>query len=82
MVCVIFKFRHGPKERKRDRTVPESSTIRLLNVEVPVHSQGSTCAISCRQNSFHVLRNHVVSYSVNAAISLLYNATVPHLPKN
>jgi len=48
VLYVILELKHGPKERKCDRTILVASTIRLLNVEVHIHNQGSTFAIYCR----------------------------------
>jgi hypothetical protein len=80
MLCVIFKLKHGAKERESDRTISVASTIRFLNVEVPFHSQYSACVISVDrmavgQISLHLLQNNVVSYSTNAAFSLMCNTT-------
>jgi hypothetical protein len=78
VLYVIFKLKHGTKERKRDPTISVASTIRLLNVDVPFHSQDSACAIymdrmAVGQISLHLLQNNVVSYSINAVFSVIYN---------
>ena len=58
------------------------STLRSLSTARAVRERFLVDKMAMGQISVHVLRKHVVSYSINAAISLLYNATVPHSPKN